>query len=192
MATTHTLLISADTLKRTTTISQSVSDDVIHPIILVAQDRYIQPVLGTDLFEKLKTEVEGTPAGDYLVLLRDYVSKALCQFTLSMLYNQVRLRVVNHSVVQMDNEQGASVDFNSIEPLVNEALENGQFYRERLISYITDKGASVFPELNDNTDAGEMDRTTRNYYSGISMDRNYSDNRRIKSLLSAMGVKWVC
>jgi len=192
MATTHTLLISADTLKRTTTISQSVSDDVIHPIILVAQDRYIQPVLGTDLFEKLKTEVEGTPAGDYLVLLRDYVSKALCQFTLSMLYNQVRLRVVNHSVVQMDNEQGASVDFDSIEPLVNEALENGQFYRERLISYITDKGASVFPELNDNTDAGEMDRTTRNYYSGINMDRNYGDNRRIKSLLSAMGVKWVC
>ncbi len=61
MATTHTLLISAETLKQTTTISQSVDDNLIHPIIMVAQDRFIQPVLGTDLFEKLKTEVEGTP-----------------------------------------------------------------------------------------------------------------------------------
>ena len=192
MATTHTLLISAETLKQTTTISQSVSADLIPPIIMVAQDRFIQPVLGTDLFEKLKTEVEGTPSGEYLVLLRDYVSKALCQFTLSMLYNQVRLRVVNNSVVQMDNEQGASVDFDSIEPLVNEALENGMFYRERMIDFITDKGASVFPEMDDNTGAGEMDRTTRNYYSGINMDRNIGDNMKIKSILSAIGVKGLC
>ena len=59
MATTHTLLISADTLKRNTTISQSVDEDLIHPVILIAQDRYILPVLGTDLFEKLKTEISG-------------------------------------------------------------------------------------------------------------------------------------
>ena len=48
MATTHTLLISADTLKRNTTISQSVDEDLIHPVILISQDRYILPVLGTD------------------------------------------------------------------------------------------------------------------------------------------------
>ena len=55
MAVTHTLLISSDSLKRTTTISASVDDNLIHPVILLAQDRYILPVLGTDLFEKLKT-----------------------------------------------------------------------------------------------------------------------------------------
>ena len=61
-----------------------------------------------------------------------------------------------------------------------------------MIDYLTDKGASVFPEMDDNAGAGEMDRTTRNYYSGINMDTNYSDNMRIKSLLSAIGVKGVC
>ena len=66
MAVTHTLLISADTLKQNTTISQSVSEDLIHPVILLSQDRYILPVLGTDLFEKLKTEIAGTPSGVYL------------------------------------------------------------------------------------------------------------------------------
>ena len=61
MAVTHTLLISADTLKNNTTISESVDTNLIHPVVLLAQDRYILPVLGTDLFEKLKTEVAGTP-----------------------------------------------------------------------------------------------------------------------------------
>ena len=57
MATTLILLISAETLKQNTTISQSVDDNLIHPVIMLAQDKYILPVLGTDLFEKLKTEV---------------------------------------------------------------------------------------------------------------------------------------
>ena len=62
MAVTHTLLISADTLKQNTTISQSIDENLIHPVILMAQDRYILPVLGTDLFEKLKTEIAASPA----------------------------------------------------------------------------------------------------------------------------------
>ena len=70
MAVTHTLLISADTLKQNTTISQSIDENLIHPVILMAQDRYILPVLGTDLFEKLKTEIAGTPSGVYLTLLK--------------------------------------------------------------------------------------------------------------------------
>ena len=152
MAITHTLLISSDSLKRTTTISQSVDDNLIHPVILLAQDRYILPVLGTDLFEKLKTEVEGTPAGNYETLLKEYVQKCLCQFTLATLYPVLRLRAVRHSVVQMDNEQGTSVSFDDIEPLISSALDMGEFYRERLIDYLTEN-SSLFPEYSSNTGA---------------------------------------
>jgi hypothetical protein len=192
MAVTHTLLISATTLKSNTTISESVDDNLIHPVILLAQDRYILPVLGTDLFEKLKTEVAGTPAGNYLILLRDYVSKTLCQFTLATLYPHLRLRATKHSVVEMQIEQGASASYEDIQPLIDSSLAMGEFYRERLLSYLADKGSATFPELDDNTGAGEMDRTTRNYYSGINMDQNITDSIQIKSILSGMGVKWIC
>jgi hypothetical protein len=192
MAVTHTLLISATTLKNNTTISESVDDNLIHPVILLAQDRYILPVLGTDLFEKLKTEVEGTPAGEYLILLRDYVSKCLCQFTLATLYPQLRLRATKHSVVEMNNEQGSSATHEDTQRLVDDALDMGQFYRKLMIDYVTDKGTAVFPEYGSNNDAGDLNPTTRNFYSGINMDQNVTDNLKIKSILSAMGVKWVC
>ena len=191
MAVTHTLLISSDSLKRTTTISASVDDNLIHPVILLAQDRYILPVLGTDLFEKLKTEVEGTPSGVYLTLLKDYVQKCLCQFTLATLYPVLRLRAVNHSVVQMNNEQGTSVSFDDIEPLISSALDMGEFYRERLIDYLTEN-SSLFPEYSSNTGA-DMSPTTRNYYSGINMDTNVNSRSQLaKAVLAAAGFKNIC
>ena len=188
MATTHTLLISADTLKRNTTISQSVDEDLIHPVILISQDRYILPILGTDLFEKLQTEIAGTPSGVYLTLLKDYVAKCLCQFTLATLYPVLRLRAVNHSVVSMNNEQGSSASHDDIQRLIDSATDMAEFYRQRLIDYLQDNTSS-FPEYSSNTDG--MSPTTRNYYSGINMDTTI-DDRNLKSLLSAMGVKNIC
>tara|TARA_R110001583_G_scaffold51316_2_gene160311 strand:+ start:968 stop:1543 length:576 start_codon:yes stop_codon:yes gene_type:complete len=191
MSVTHTLLISADTLKQNTTISQSVSEDLIHPVILLSQDRYILPVLGTDLFEKLKTEIAGTPSGVYLTLLKDYVQKCLCQFTLATLYPVLRLRAVNHSVVQMNNEQGTSVSFEDIEPLISSSLDMGEFYRERLISYLCDNSSS-FPEYTSNT-GSDLNPTTRNYYSGINMEPNVNSRSQLeKAILAAVGVKNIC
>ena len=145
MAVTHTLLISADTLKQNTTISESVDTNLIHPVIMLAQDKYILPVLGTDLFEKLKTEVQGTPAGNYLTLLRDYVGKCLCQYTLATLYPVLRLRAARHSISEMNSEQGSSASYDAIQPLIDSALDMGAFYREQMISYLTNN-TSLFPE----------------------------------------------
>jgi hypothetical protein len=187
MATTHTLLISADTLKQNTTISQSVSEDLIHPVILLAQDKYIFPVLGTDLFDKLKDEIEGTPSGVYLTLLKDYVQKTLCQYSLAELYPVLRLRAVNHSVVSMDNEQGTSATYDEIKPLISSALDSAEFYRQRMIDYLQNNTSS-FPEYTSNSGA-DLSPTTSNYYSGINMDPNVPVSQRVKDILIAMGVK---
>ena len=191
MAVTHTLLISADTLKQNTTISQSIDENLIHPVILMAQDRYILPVLGTDLFEKLKTEIAGTPSGVYLTLLKDYVQKCLCQFTLATLYPVLRIRATNHSLVQMNNEQGSAVSEDQMQPLISTAIDMGEFYRERLIDYLTNNSSS-FPEYTSNT-GSDLSPTTRNFYSGINMDTNFNSRSELeKAVLVAAGFKNVC
>ena len=49
------------------------------PAIILAQDKYIQQYLGTDLLEKLKSDISGSGVtGDYETLLDNYVRKALC------------------------------------------------------------------------------------------------------------------
>ena len=188
----HSLLLSAENFKLTMPVSQSCENTLISPIILQAQDKFIQPVLGTDLFEKLKTDIQGNSlSGDYLTLVRDYILKCLCQYSYAMLLPQLRVRSVRHSVVQMDNEQGASVSYDDIKPLISTAENMGEFYRERLIDYLQ-HNSSLFPEYKTNNE-DQMSATTRNYYSGINMDKNYSDmNIMKKAVLSAMGYKDVC
>ena len=57
MAIQRTLYISSTRLKKDSAIGGSVDDDLIMPYILLAQDMNILPVLGTDLYEALKTKI---------------------------------------------------------------------------------------------------------------------------------------
>ena len=53
MAIQHTLFISTDRLKKDSALGGSVDDNLLLPYILMSQDRYILPYLGTDLYNKL-------------------------------------------------------------------------------------------------------------------------------------------
>jgi len=182
----HNLLISAETLKLTTTISQNVDDNLIHPVIMVAQDQYIQPILGTDLFKYLTDNVtSGFITGDYKVLLNDYIQKPLCFWSLMTLYPVLKYRAVNHSVVSMNNEQGQTATYDELKPLMSNAENTAQFYTERLIDYLQ-KNSSLFSQYSTNTN-NQLGATTRNYYSGLNMDRNYLPNERLRNILVMKG-----
>jgi hypothetical protein len=47
------LFVSANRLKRDTAIGGSVDDDLIRPYVYMAQQRWILPVLGTKLYDKI-------------------------------------------------------------------------------------------------------------------------------------------
>ena len=102
MAIQHTLFISATRLKKDTALGGSVDDNLIMPYILLAQDMNILPVLGTDLYEALKTKIQGdTLTGDYKTLMETYIQPALVQFAFAQLAPYLRLRFVNNAVVQV-------------------------------------------------------------------------------------------
>ena len=86
MAIQHTLFISSTRLKKDTALGGSVDDNLIMPYILLAQDMNILPVLGTDLYEALKTKIQGgTLTGDYKILMETYIQPTLVQFSFAQL-----------------------------------------------------------------------------------------------------------
>ena len=185
MAIQHTLMISTDRLKKDTSLGGSVDDDLLLPYILMAQDRYILPVIGTDLYNKLVSDIQGSSlAGDYLTLLQTYIQPALVQFSYSTCLPFLRLRMVNNSIVTMNSEQGNSVSHDDLKPLINQSLDQGEFYRERLIDWLSDKS---LPEYTSNSDAGELSPTTANYYAGLNLDVSPKNNR-MRAILRQAGV----
>ena len=190
MAIQHTLFISTDRLKRDSALGGSVDDNLLLPYILMAQDRYILPVLGTDLTNKLISDIQGSSlTGNYLTLLQTYIQPALVQFAFATVLPFLRLRMVNNSVVTMDSEQGTSVTHDDLKPLINASMDQGEFYRERLIDYITNN-QSNFPEYSTNTGA-DLTPTTQNYYAGLNLDTAPLSNKA-KSFLQGADITICC
>jgi|TARA_R100000081_G_scaffold89135_1_gene61459 hypothetical protein len=189
MAIQHTLFISSSRLKKDTALGESVDDNLIMPYILLAQDMNILPVLGTDLYEALKTKIQGgTLTGDYKTLMETYIQPALVQFAFSQLAPYLRLRFVNNAVVVMGaTEQSSSATYDDIKPLMDTATNAAEFYRQRLIDYLLDKGSAAFPEYASNNDPGEMSPTTRNYYAGLNLDVAPISNK-LKSFLQGANI----
>ena len=187
MAIQHTLFISATRLKKDTALGGSVDDNLIMPYILLAQDMNILPVLGTDLYEALKTKIQGSSlSGDYKILMETYIQPALVQFAFSTLAPYLRLRFSNNSVVVMGaTEQSSSATYDDIKPLMDTATDAAEFYRQRLIDYLRNNSSS-FTEYTSNTGA-DLDPTTRNYYAGINLDEAPISNR-MKNFLQGANI----
>ena len=69
----YILFISENRLKDSTAIGNSVDVEYILPYIKVAQKKYIETKLGTDLFAKLQSDISGSSlTGAYQTLVRLY------------------------------------------------------------------------------------------------------------------------
>jgi hypothetical protein len=72
------LLISENYIKKYTTVNGSVDPNILYPSVYLAQDKWLLPFLGTDLLNKIKDDVaNNTIAGNYQILLEDYIQKML-------------------------------------------------------------------------------------------------------------------
>ena len=192
MAIQHTLFISTDRLKKDSALGGSVDDNLLLPYILMAQDRYILPILGTDLTNKLISDIQGSSlAGDYLTLLQTFIQPALVQFSFTTVLPFLRLRMVNNAIVTMNSEQGSSVSHEELKPLINASMDQAEFYRERLIDYVT-SNTSSFPEYSTNqTSEGDLSPTTQNYYAGLNLDVAPMSNK-MKNFVQGAGITICC
>jgi hypothetical protein len=72
------LMISRNDLVKYTSLSGNIDTDKFIQYVLIAQEITVQQLLGTDLYEKIQTDIEGTSlSGDYLTLVNDYIKPVL-------------------------------------------------------------------------------------------------------------------
>ena len=188
MAIQHTLYISSTRLKKDSALGGSVSDDLIMPYILLAQDMHILPILGTDLDAKLKAEIQaGTLAGVYKTLVETYLQPALVQFSFTQLIPYLRLRFTNSAVVVMGaTDQSSSATYDDLKPVMETAENAAEFYRQRMIDYLRNNSSS-FPEYTSNS-GSDLDASTANYFAGINLEPTAPRSNRLKNYLQGAGI----
>ena len=174
----YVLFISENKIKDSTAIGGAVDDSYLLPYIKVAQKKYIETKLGTDLFEALQTKITaGTLTGAYQTLVDDYIQDALVHWSFYEALPFLRYKVMNNNVVSKTAENSTPLTREEAQDLREEIRNTSEFYTERLIDYIKNNTAS-FPEYTTNTGA-DVSPDTVNYYSGMNLEYDRNARRDI-------------
>jgi hypothetical protein len=144
------LLISPEYLKQKTALNEAVEQNIIYPATLLAQDKYAEKYLGTDLFNAIKTKIDDdTLSGNYATLHTDYIKPMMVWATMVELYPYLWIKHDNGNLVSRISEDTQTIDTGQYKRLVDGATQNAQFYAERLVRYLCANG-SLFPEYSTN------------------------------------------
>ena len=159
------LLISRNDIVKFTALNGNIDTDSFIQWIKVAQDIHIQNYLGTNLLEKIKTDIiNNTLANPYLSLLNTYVKPMLIHWAMVEYLPFSAYTIANKGVFKHTSENATSVEKNEVDFLVEKERMIAQNYTERFITYINFNN-SLFPEYSTNSNA-DMFPSTQNNFTG--------------------------
>jgi hypothetical protein len=145
------LFISRTDLVRNSIIDGNVDTDKFIQFIKIAQEIHIQNYLGTDLYNRISTDIiNDTLTGDYLTLVNTYVQPILIHFALVDYLPFAAYQLKNGGVLKHNSENSETVAKEEIDYLVNKEREFADYYTRRFIDYMC-FNQEKFPEYNSNS-----------------------------------------
>ena len=166
------LLVSEQRLKQWTQLDDNVRLNEITPHILQAQDIYLQNVLGTKLFDRLKA---GVIAADLNAneqkLLNDYVGPTLMQYALYLMLPSIKYKIANQGILNGTSEETSPTTLDELKYLRQSTLDTAEFYSKRLTKYFMDN-PNLFPQYQNPGTDGMMPDKRNPYFAGLVTGRS--------------------
>ena len=165
----YILFISENKLTDSTAMGGNIDADFYLPYLKVAQKKYIETKLGTDLFEALQTKISGASlAGAYQTLVDDYIQDSLVHWAFYECLPFLRVRIANNGIGIKSSENLESMSQEDMHTLREEIRNTAEFYTERMIEYLR-HNVSSFPEYSTSSGA-DVTPDTNAYYSGMNLE----------------------
>lgn len=137
-------------IKKFTQVNGAVDSNILYPSVYLAQDKYLQPYLGTNLFEKLKDDVaNNTLSGNYATLVDDYVRRVVLWWTMVEVMPFLTYKLDNGTLVQRTSEDAQPVSDRVFKDMLERASNNANYYTGLMVDFIC-SNTSLFPEYNNN------------------------------------------
>jgi hypothetical protein len=172
---TNVLLISETYLKQFSPIAANVSNEPLTVAIKKAQERYIKPILGKSLYDKMLNDIAAANSvtgltTNYRLLLDDYITPALTEYSLYESIIPLTFKMQNKGIGVRNDAYQDSIGLEEVKFLRMEIKNNAEYYQERLIKYLANN-TQLFPEYFIYTNDENPDSSTGAYTSGIYFKR---------------------
>jgi hypothetical protein len=145
------LFIKREDLVRSTALGGNVDTDKFIQWIKVAQEIHIQNYLGTDLYNKISSDIiASTLSGNYLTLVNTYIQPMLIHFAMMEYLPFAAYTIANGGVFKHNSENSTGVEKGEVDYLVEKERKIAEYYTQRFVDYMS-FNQDLFPEYNSNT-----------------------------------------
>jgi len=149
------LFIKRADLVKNTALSGNVDTDKFIQFIKLAQEIHVQNYLGTDLYNKISSDIiSSSLTGDYLNLVNDYIQPMLIHFAMAEYLPFAAYTIANGGVYKHSSENSIQPLKEEIDSLIAKERDYAEYYANRFIEYMSFNASSKFPEYfsNNNED----------------------------------------
>lgn len=146
------IFVNKEDIVAKTALGGNVDPDKFLQFVEIAQDTHIQNYLGTDLYDKMSSDITGTGlSGDYLSLNTDYIKPMLIHYAMSEYLPWAAFSIANGGVFKHSSENSQLASKSDVDYLVNKSRQNAKYYTDRFIKYMTYNAPTKFPEYYTNS-----------------------------------------
>ncbi len=150
------LLINRDDIVKLTGVGGNVDSDRYYPHIKTSQDMHLQPIIGTDLLNKLLTIVgDGTweDAGneDYAYLINTYITPILVYYTMVDFLPFQLYQIQNAGIFRSTSDNSITAEEGEMQTLTTSFRDKAEFHVRRINDYLC-SNTTKFPEYISNSD----------------------------------------
>lgn len=147
---TPVLLIDQDYINQFTHLNKSVEWAYLKPSILDAQAIRLQPVLGTDLYQKIIDDVAAaTIAGNYLTLLQTHIMPVVMYWAMYEAVPFLKVKIDNGGLVERTSETTNPAGKTDTDTIRDSYREKAEFMQRRMVDFIC-HNSGWFPQYNTN------------------------------------------
>jgi len=165
------LFITPQEIAKTTVIGGNVDIDKYQFAIYTTQLQVILPLLGTELYDKLKTDFENNNlAGLYLVLFEKFVKPILKNQTTARYIEVASYTVDNGGIYKHEAENETVPDRQEIEAFANGYRGNAQVIVEQFYKWICLNHLPEYKRHQDEVNATRNMGLMNGLYFGTSQD----------------------
>lgn len=149
-------LISEDVLKSETILNDNVGSEYFVPAIETSQDIYLQQLIGTELLDRLYSDIaNGTLKEPYKELLDDHITNYLKYMVLSEITVPISYKYRNAGVVQANGDHYQQTTLRDAQMVANHYTLRANFYAERMSKFLC-TNSDKFPEYKSTRNSADM------------------------------------
>lgn len=172
--------ISEEKLKQNSLINENVDDKIIRPLLIMVQDMYIQPAIGSGLYNELIDQIDNnTVTTPNNTLIVDYIQAAVIWWIMAEAPMSMTYKFRNKGVQTQTSENSSPASIEDLITVADNYKYKAEWYTKRVSNFLYANSTTYPLFLNAGNAYDTIHSNNQIYQSGMMLDE---DGIRMTSL----------